>query len=61
MSTWMVALKTSVLDGRAIGRWRVWLLADFPYMYPGIRQKKVGEVAGKIVRTAAGALAFIAW
>jgi hypothetical protein len=42
-----LALETRVLDGRAIGGWRVRPLAGFPYRYPAIRQEKAGEMAGK--------------
>jgi hypothetical protein len=36
-----------VLDGRAIGGLRVRPLADFSDKYPGTKQEKAGEMAGK--------------
>jgi hypothetical protein len=45
-----LALETKVLDGRAIGGWRVRPPADFPERYPGTRQKKAGEMAGKTLQ-----------
>jgi hypothetical protein len=42
-----LALETRVLDGRAIGGWRVRPQAGFPDMYPSTKQRKYGEMAGK--------------
>jgi hypothetical protein len=42
-----IVLETRVLDGRAIGGWRIWLLAGFPDKYQGTKQEKAGEMAGK--------------
>jgi hypothetical protein len=55
-------LETSVLDGRAIGWWRVRpLLAGFPDGYASTRvpyKKNPGKCPGKLFGTAGGALAF---
>jgi hypothetical protein len=59
-----LALETSVLDGRAIGRWRVRPLAGFPDGYASTRvpyKKKPGKWPGMLFGTAGGALAFSVW
>jgi hypothetical protein len=56
-----LALEKWVLDGRAIGGWRVRPLADFLDMYPGTGHEKAGEMNGGKISAAAGALAFSVW
>jgi hypothetical protein len=56
-----LALETRVLDGRAIGGWRVRPLADFPDIFTGTIHEKPGKWPEKSFIAATGALALSVW